>query len=56
MQSTTYYLQMDGHTDVVNQRFEAYLYCFTMATLAKWAKWIAWIEFNYNTSTIQPYK
>lgn len=47
--SSSYHLQSDGQTEVVNQILEQYLRCFTGDLPRKWFDWIPWVEFSYNT-------
>jgi hypothetical protein len=47
--SSSYHLQSDGQTEVVNQILEQYLRCFTRDLPRKWFDWISWVEFSYNT-------
>jgi hypothetical protein len=48
--SSAYHLQIDGHTEHVNQCLETYLCCFVHSCPSKWINWLSLAEFWYNTS------
>ncbi|GKA33000.1 retrotransposable element Tf2 [Tanacetum coccineum] len=48
--STTYHLQTDGHTELVNRCLEGYLRCMTREKPKKWFKWLPLVKLWYNTN------
>ena len=48
--STTYHLQIDGQTKIVNKYIEHYLRCMTGGHPHQWAKWLPLLEWWYNTN------
>ena len=48
--STTFHLQMDGQSEVVNKVLAMYLRCATGDCPRAWVDWLAWVEYCYNTS------
>lgn len=47
--STTYYLQIDGQTEVVNRGLEQYLRAFASTKPSSWFQLPSWAEFGYNS-------
>ena len=59
--STTYHLQTEGQSEVVNQVLQQYLRCFVADFLKRWSKILHWAEFCFNISfhsslTMSPFK
>lgn len=50
--SSTYHLQFDGQTEVVNRFLEAYLRCF--CRLEEWEAWLSYAEYWYNATCHSP--
>lgn len=48
--SSSYHLQTDGQTELVNQTLEQYLRCYCHEDQAKWSDYISWAEYWSNTS------
>lgn len=48
--STSYHLQTDGQTEVVNHSVEPYLCCMIGDFPTKWVQWLPLAEWWYNTS------
>jgi hypothetical protein len=48
--SSSYHLQSDGQTKIVNKCLEGYLCCFVSDKQAQWFKWLPLAEWWYNTS------
>jgi len=46
--STTYYPQIDGQTEQVNQALEQYLWCYMDYNLSNWSDLLPSAEFAYN--------
>jgi len=46
--STTYYPQIDGQTEQVNQALEQYLWCYVDYNLSNWSDLLPSAEFAYN--------
>jgi exonuclease VII small subunit len=49
--SSTYHLQTDGQTEVLNRIVEMYLRCFISSKPKEWVTWLPWVEYCYNNST-----
>jgi hypothetical protein len=47
---TTYHLQTDGQTEVVNKCLETYLRFFSSKNKNQWAQWLPLVEWWYKTS------
>lgn len=47
--SSSYHLQSDGQTEVVNKSMEAYLRCFCEEKPKEWSSWLHWVEYWYST-------
>jgi hypothetical protein len=48
--STTYHLETDDQTEVVNKCLETYLRCFALKRKNQWVGWLPLAEWWYNTS------
>ena len=48
--SSSYHLEFNGQTEVVNRCLETYLRCFAIEQPRIWSFWIPWAEFWYSTS------
>ena len=48
--TSSYHLESDGQSEVVNKRLGNYLRCFSFTKPASWHSWLSWAEFCYNTS------
>lgn len=48
--STTYHLEKDGQTEVLNWIVEGYLRCFCSEQLKSWKAMLPWAKYWYNTS------
>lgn len=48
--STTFHLQSDGQSKVVNKVVTMYLRCMTGDRPRQWIHWLPWAEFIYNSS------
>jgi hypothetical protein len=48
--STTFHLQTDGQSKVVNKVIAMYLCCVTGDRPRSWVDWLSWAEYCYNTS------
>ena len=48
--STSYHLQTDSQTEIVNKCLEQYLRCMTRDKSNEWSKWLPVVEWWYNTS------
>lgn len=48
--SSSYHLQIDGQTKVVDRCLETYLRCFVSTQPNQWVKWLPWAEYWYDTT------
>ena len=48
--SSSYHLQFDGQTEVVNHCLEDYLHCFITDQPKNWVQYLHWAEWSYNSS------
>lgn len=48
--SSSYHLQTNRQSKVVNRTLEMYFLCFMSSRLKEWFKWVSWVEYCYNTS------
>ena len=48
--SSSYHLQFDGQTEVVNHCLEDYLHYFVADQPKNWVQYLHWAEWSYNTS------
>ena len=48
--NTSYHLQMDGQTEVVNKCLETYFWCFSSKRQQRWDQWLPLAEWWYTTS------
>ena len=51
--SSSYHLQSDGRTEIVNKFLEGSLRCFVFDKQTQWVKWLPLDEWWYNTSILQ---
>lgn len=47
--SSSYHLQTDGQSEVLNKSLEMYLRCFYYDNPRNWLKMLSWAQYWYNT-------